>query len=375
MSAVSKTRVAVLGASGYTGADLLRLLVEHPKVSVELVTAERKAGQAVADTFPHLAGLELPDLVALDQVEWAGIDIDVVFCALPHGTSHQVVRGLFHDHQGNLIDDLLFDDMADRVGAIHGDVRVIDLSADFRIRDIATYSSWYGVAHSAPNLQSLAVYGLTEHARERLPGARLVACPGCYPTAALLALLPLIEQKLIATEDIIIDAKSGVTGAGRGLKEANLFSEVAEGMHAYGVGQHRHMPEIEQELSHAAGLPVVVSFTPHLVPMNRGEFETIYVKLAGAATADKLRDHLRSFYQNAPFVRVLEEGRLPATRNVRGSNIAEIAVMADRPGGRAIILAAIDNLVKGSSGQAIQNLNLMMGWEETLGLRQAPLFP
>jgi N-acetyl-gamma-glutamyl-phosphate reductase len=249
------------------------------------------------------------------------------------------------------------------------------MSADFRLRDLAVYASWYGGEHTAPELAKSAVYGLTEHYAESIKDARLVACPGCYPTAVLLGLLPLIKAKLVETGDIIIDAKSGVSGAGRSLKQNLLLAEAGEGLSPYGIGNHRHVPEMEQELSAAAGTPVTISFTPHLVPMSRGELCTSYVKLAKGAKASDLRASLSMAYAAAPFVRVVEEGVIPATQHVRGSNYCHIGVFADRLPGRAILISAIDNLVKGSAGQALQNFNLMYGFEETLGLEQLPLFP
>jgi N-acetyl-gamma-glutamyl-phosphate reductase len=249
------------------------------------------------------------------------------------------------------------------------------MSADFRLRNPATYAEWYGGEHGAPELLKEAVYGLTEHYRDRIANARLVACPGCYPTAVLLALLPLAKAKLIATEDIIIDAKSGVSGAGRTLKQNNLFSEAGEGLSPYGIGNHRHVPEIEQELGLAARTPVKINFTPHLVPMSRGELCTSYVRLTGKTTASDLRKALSNANADSPFVRVVEEGVIPATQHVRGSNFCHIGVFADRIPGRAIIVSAIDNLVKGSAGQALQNFNVMFGYEETTALEQLPLFP
>ncbi len=345
----NRVRVAIVGASGYAGAELVRLLVRHPGAEIGVLTADRKAGQRLGAVFPHLAGAALPDLVALDTVDWAGVD--VVFCGLPHGTTQEVVAGL------------------------PSRLKVIDLSADFRLADTDTYARWYGHAHRAPELQKDAVYGLSELARDAISKARLVACPGCYPAAALLPLVPLIEAGGIVPEDIIIDAKSGVSGAGRGLNEATLFAEVGEGIHAYGVASHRHTPEIEQELSLAAGRPVPVNFTPHLVPMNRGILSTIYLKLSDGATADDLRAMLGERYRGEPFVRVVPEGVAPATRHVRGSNHCLIGVFADRLAGRAIILSVLDNLVKGASGQAVQNMNLICGFAETDGLEQEPLFP
>jgi len=375
MSDTAKIRVGILGASGYTGADLVRLLVTHPNVEIVLLTAERKAGLPLGEVFPHLVGYDLPDMIALNDIEWSAVELDVVFCALPHATSQEVIKGLLHATGHSLLDELIVETPADLADSVQSEVKVIDLSADFRLRDVDTYAEWYGRVHQAVDVQKRAVYGLPEVYRNAIKDAHLVACPGCYPTAALLALVPLFKAGLIKTEDITIDAKSGVSGAGRSLKETNLFVEVSEAMHPYGIGNHRHMPEIEQELSIAAGSDVRISFTPHLVPMNRGELETIYVKMGASQTAADLKGALVSFYEDEPFVTVLEGAAAPATRMVRGSNNCVLNVFEDRIEGRAIIVAAIDNLVKGSSGQAVQNMNLMMGFDETTGLLQAPMFP
>lgn len=375
MARARKFRVGILGASGYTGADLVRLLVGHPNVEIVLMTAERKAGLPLSEVFPHFHSLDLPDLISLDEVEWPAVELDILFCALPHAASQDVIRGLMHEINHSLLDEMVVETTADLASEIKGGIKVIDLSADFRLRDPDVYEKWYGNVHVAPHLQKRAVYGLPEQYRDSIKGAHLVACPGCYPTAALLALVPLLSHGLIKDEDIIIDAKSGVSGAGRSLKEANLFTEVSEAMHPYAIGAHRHMPEIEQELSLVSDHDVTISFTPHLVPMNRGELETIYVRLAGKNTAEDLKAHLVGQYQDEPFVTVLPDRIAPATRMVRGSNHCVLNVFADRQPGRAIIVAAIDNLVKGSSGQAVQNMNLMLGLDETTGLMQAPLFP
>ena len=341
--------VAILGASGYTGADLIRILAGHPNVRIAALSADRKAGQPVAAVFPQFTGLKLPDLVAIDKISWDGID--AVFCALPHGTTQEVIAGL-----------------PERL-------KVVDLSADFRLRDVDEYAKWYGHAHRAPALQKSAAYGLTELNRPAVKKARLVANPGCYPTSAALPLVPVLAERLIDPDEIVIDAKSGVTGAGRSLKENLLFSEVAEGMHAYGVSHHRHMPEIDQSLSEAAGRPVQVSFTPHLIPINRGMESTIYVRLTGKHTAEDLRAALAKQYADEPFVQVLPQGATPETRFVRGSNQCQIAVYADRKPGRAILSSVIDNLTKGASGQAVQNFNAMYGLPETTALLLPALFP
>jgi N-acetyl-gamma-glutamyl-phosphate reductase len=298
--------------------------------------------------FPHLGGIALPDLARIEDVDFD--TVDVAFCALPHGTTHEVAAGL-----------------PERV-------KIVDLSPDFRLFDIPTYEHWYG-DHKAPALQEGAVYGLTELFREDVAAARLVANPGCYPTSSILPLAPLLADRLIERDDIIIDSKSGVSGAGRAAKEANLYGEVAEGIHPYGIANHRHAPEIEQELSRAAGAPMTVNFTPHLMPMSRGILSSIYVRLADGATVDDVRGALSAKYADERFVRILPDGVAPATRHVRGSNHCLIGVFADRLAGRAILLSVIDNLVKGASGQAIQNMNLMFGLDETAGLEQEPLFP
>ena len=348
---MAKIRIGVLGASGYTGADFVRLAARHPQIEIAALTANTHAGKAMAEVFPHVFMLDLPELVAWEAVDWIGLD--AVICGLPHGTTQEII--------------------AAALGA-NPALKAIDMSADFRLRDTATYAEWYGHAHRAPTLQGEAVYGLTEFYRDAIRSARLIACPGCYPTAALLALLPIAKAGLIDAHDIVIDAKSGVTGAGRGLKQSTLFSEAGEGLSPYSVAKHRHAPEIEQEIGVAIGAPVTVNFTPHLIPMSRGELCTSYVKLQNAG-ADDLRRALAEAYRDEPFVHVTPAGAMPQTQNVRGSNYVQVGVFADRIEGRAIVLSALDNLVKGSAGQALQNLNVAFGLEETTGLLQLPLFP
>lgn len=346
-------KVGVLGASGYTGAELVRLLARHPAAAIGFLTAERNAGKALGEVHPHLRGLDLPVLTPTDDVDMG--TVDVAFMALPHGRTQTVVSDVF---------------------AKNGSLRVIDLSADFRLADVASYATWYGHGHRAPSLQKDAVYGLTEVHRGAIGEARLVANPGCYPTTAILALAPLLAAGVITSDGIVVDAKSGVTGAGRREDVAYLHSETSEGVHAYAVGGHRHGPEIEQELSRAAGRPVNVSFTPHLLPMNRGILATCYVRLADGRQVDDLRLCLDAAYSDAPFVGVLPDGSAaPATRHVRGSNHCLIGAFADRVEGRAILVSVTDNLVKGAAGQAVQNMNLMFGLAETTGLEALPLFP
>lgn len=349
MTETKKIKIAVIGASGYTGSDLVRLALRHPNIEIAALTANSHAGKPMHEVFPHLADQGLGDLVTNDEVDWS--NIDAAFCGLPHATSQDVIAGL-PDH-----------------------VRVIDMSADFRLRDAATYEQWYGVKRTQFELQEKAVYGLSEHYREQLRDARLVACPGCYPTAALLLLLPLVKAGLIDASDLIIDAKSGITGAGRGLKQNTLFAEAGEGMGAYAVAAHRHAPEIEQELSLAAGEDLTVNFTPHLIPMSRGEYLSVYARLSDGKTAGDCKATLAERYKDEPFVYMAPEGITPATQHIRGSNKAMLAVAEDRIKGRVILFSTLDNLIKGSAGQALQNFNIMFGLEETLGLEQVALFP
>lgn len=352
-AAKGKAKIGILGASGYTGAELVRLLLRHPHVEIALLTADRRAGKAMADVFPQFAPYALPTLAAIDDLDWQALNLDVAFCALPHGTTQKVIA-----------------DLLKRAPA----TKVVDLSADFRLFDTAAYARWYGHEHASPALQKEAVYGLTEVYRDKVKAARLVANPGCYTTCAQLALIPLLKAKAIDPDEIVVDAKSGMTGAGRAAKEEMLFSEVSEGFHAYGVGHHRHMAELDQEFSLAAGREVIVSFTPHLVPMNRGILSTIYVRGRKAAPED-LHALLTKAYANETFVHVLPFKTMPQTRHVRGSNMTFIGVAPDRIAGRAIICSALDNLTKGASGQAVQNMNVMLGYPETTGLEQVALFP
>ncbi|HZQ13112.1 MAG TPA: N-acetyl-gamma-glutamyl-phosphate reductase [Pseudolabrys sp.] len=349
-----KARIGILGASGYTGGELVRMLLRHPRCEIVLLTAERSAGKAMREVFPQFSPYNLPTLTAIDGLNWSKEQLHVAFCALPHATTQKVIKALLADAPAT---------------------KVIDLSADFRLSDTAAYAKWYGHEHHAPDLQKEAVYGLTEVHRREIKRARLVANPGCYTTCAQLPLIPLIRNKAIELTEIVIDAKSGMTGAGRAAKEAMLFSEVSEGFNAYGVGHHRHMAEIDQELSLAAGREVIPTFTPHLVPMNRGILSTIYVRGRRGRTPEDLHAILLKSYMKEPFVHVLPFGETPHTRHVRGSNMTFIGVAKDRIPGRAIIVSALDNLVKGASGQAIQNMNLVMGWAETMGLEQVALFP
>ncbi len=342
-------KTAILGASGYTGAELLRLIRQHPAIEITALTASRQAGKPISAVFPHLGLDGLPDLVKIEDVDFS--DIDLVFCALPHGTTQTVVKELPES------------------------VKVVDLSADFRLTSADTYTEWYGKPHEAIEMQGQVVYGLTELHRPAISMARVVANPGCYPTASLLPLLPLLRDRLIDPAEIVIDAKSGVSGAGRSEKLGNIFTEVAEGLHPYGVARHRHMPEIEQELSAASGTPVTISFTPHLIPINRGMLATIYIRMNDGVSFGELRASMAEAYADEPFVHLLEQGVAPATRYVRGTNQCLINIFEDRREGCAIVTSVIDNLMKGASGQAIQNANVMLGLDETTGLEGGALFP
>jgi N-acetyl-gamma-glutamyl-phosphate reductase len=353
MTMTDQAKIGVLGASGYTGSECVRLLLRHPRVTLAALTADRRAGQEMRDVFPQFSPFALPKLVPLEAVDWTGERFDLVFCALPHATTQKVVRDVLSQAPAT---------------------KVVDLSADFRLSPEA-YARWYGHEHLAPELQAEAVYGLVEVYRAQIAKARLVANPGCYTTCAQLPLLPLLRARAIDPDEIVIDAKSGMTGAGRSAKEAMLFSEVSEGFNAYGVGHHRHMAELDQEFSKAAGREVVASFTPHLLPINRGILSTIYVRGRNGEAANDLHALLLKSYANEPFVHVLPLGEMPHTRHVRGSNMTFIGVAPDRIAGRVIIGSALDNLVKGASGQAVQNMNLMLGFPETTGLEQVALFP
>lgn len=338
--------IAILGASGYTGAELVRLIAGHDGLRITGLSANAKAGQRMASVFPHLRHLDLPELVKIEDLELSGVDL--VFCALPHATSQQVIAGL-PDH-----------------------VKVVDLSADFRLRDPGAYETWYGKPHAAPELQKTAVYGLTEFYRAEIAAARLVAGTGCNAATGQYALRPLIADGVIGLDDIIIDLKAAVSGAGRSLKENLLHAELSEGYHAYAAGgTHRHLGEFDQEFSHVAGREVRVQFTPHLIPANRGILATVYV----TGDAEAVHGSLAAAYASEPFLQVLPMGELPSTRHIRGSNFCHIGVIGDRLPGRAIVVAALDNLTKGSSGQALQNANLMLGHDETTGLMSAPVFP
>ena len=337
--------IAILGASGYTGAELVRLIATHPSLRIAALSADRKAGMSMGEVFPHLRHLDLPPLQPIGEVDFSAIDL--VFCALPHATSQEVIASLPRS------------------------LKIVDLSADFRLRDPEVYARWYGHEHRALDLQAEAVYGLTEFYRDEIRSARLVAGTGCNAATGIYGILPLLRAGVIDPDEIIIDLATGVSGAGRGAKEGMLHSEVSEGYHAYNVAKHRHLAEFDQEFSRVAGRPVTVTFTPHLLPQNRGILATIYLR----GEAEAIHAALASAYKAEPFVVVLPLGEAPAPRHVRGSNFVHLGVIADRRPGRAMVFSTLDNLAKGSSGQALQNANLMLGLPETAGLMAAPLFP
>ncbi len=344
-------RVAVVGASGYTGLELLRILVRHPQAELVAVTSERRAGQAVAEAFPSLAGLVDLRFERLDPGALAGA-VDVAFTELPHAASAPTVRELR------------------KAG-----VTVADLSADFRLRDLEAYEAAYG-KHGAPELIGSAVYGLPEFEREALRGAGLVAAPGCYPTGVLLPLVPFLREGLVETSAIHIDAKSGVSGAGRKVDEAYLFGELDENCAAYQVGgAHRHVPEIEEQASAAAGTDVRIAFVPHLLPVIRGIVTTVFARPRQPLSTERAREVLQTAFADEPFVRVLPAGTTPSLARVRGSNFCDVAAFADERTGALLLLSALDNLVKGAGGQAVQCVNLIRGLPETCGLLEAPLVP
>ncbi|HHY94316.1 MAG TPA: N-acetyl-gamma-glutamyl-phosphate reductase [Firmicutes bacterium] len=352
--------VAVLGATGYAGVELVRLLLDHPRVSIRSVTSESYAGQDLGEVFPHLRGKGLRLASTSDPVEVTCREADVVFLCLPHGLAMHVVPELLERGK-----------------------RVIDLGADFRLRDPAQYRTWYGQPHACPSLIAEAVYGLPELYRDRIKAARLVANPGCYPTSILLALAPLAGLPGLDWSMVVADCKSGVSGAGRGLSLGTHFCEVDGSVRPYQVGgQHRHVPEIEQEIDHLLrGASVVkVAFTPHLVPMVRGMLATVYVPIGRGGTGSQvqgawLRELYLHRYEKEPFVQVLDEGQWPSTQNVRGSNLCQVGVTLEKRTGMVLALSALDNLGKGAAGQAVQNLNIMMGWPEDTGLTRPPLVP
>lgn len=343
-------RVGIVGASGYTGGELARILALHPETELCVATSRQYAGKKMSDVYPHLAGIA--DIVCEDlKIDDLVGRADLFFTAVPHQTAMALVPSI-----------------------LEAGKKVVDLSADFRIDDPVVYEEWYQ-AHTAKQYLDEAVYGLPELNRDRIAGSRLVANPGCYPTSIILALAPLLKKGWVKLDTIIADSKSGTSGAGRSAQVNSLFCEVTDGFRAYKVAQHRHTPEIEQELSKLAGSKLTISFTPHLLPISRGILSTVYASLVDGVDPGELAPLYDDFYRNEKFVRVCPPGVFPATQYVRGSNYCDIAFKYDPRTGRIILLSAIDNLVKGAAGQAVQNMNLVCGFAESLGLETVPLFP
>lgn len=343
-------KVGIYGASGYTGQELLRLLIRHPEVEVVALTSRKFKGTPVSDVFPVFEGLSDMKFIDASPDDVADLS-DIVFLALPHGVAMEAVP--------------LF---------LKAGSKVVDLSADFRLRDVKLYEQWYK-EHTVPDLIKRAVYGLPELYRDNIKAAKLVANPGCYPTGVILGLAPVLKEEWIDFTSIIVDSKSGVSGAGREPQTGSLFCEVSESLKAYKINQHRHMPEMEQELGLLAGADVKISFVPHLVPMNRGILNTIYAELRERVSTSDLIDLYKEFYSGEEFVRIYKAGTVPAVSSVRGSNYCDIGLTVDGGTGRVIIVSAVDNLIKGAAGQAIQNMNLMCGLSENSGLKLVSLFP
>jgi len=349
---MKKLKIAIIGASGYTGAELIRILLNHKKVEISALIANSNAGQKIEQLYPHLVHYNLPDLKKIEEINFA--EIDIAFGCLPHTTSQETFKKLLSDPKNS-------------------NLKVIDLSADFRLENPDDYQKWYEHEHIAKSLQPQAVYGLSEIHRNKIKKSNLIACPGCYPTSALLPLIPLLENDLIQKTDIIIDSKSGVTGAGRSVKQSNLFCEINESVKAYSIGKHRHTGEIEQELGKAAGAEIEVDFTPHLLPINRGIISTIYAKLNPKFSISDIKNCLEKKYEDEPFVKIIDGE--PNIKDVVGTNFCVITARAARTKGKVVLVSVIDNLCKGASGQAVQNMNIMCGFDEKEGLELAPMFP
>lgn len=343
-------KISIIGATGYTGAELLRLLAAHPEAEFVALTSESSTGAHISDIYPHLTKLYNDKLVSMASLGEIAAQSDVVFIALPHGHAMEAGKQII----------------------THG-AKVIDLGADYRFRDTSIYEKWYKLPHTHPEAQ--AVYGLTELYREQVRTATIVGNPGCYTTASILALAPLVKYGLVELTTLIVDAKSGVSGAGRSLNLGSHFTEVFESVKPYNIAGHRHTPEIEQALGELAGTAVILSFTPHLIPMARGILSTCYATLKPGVQADQIDEAFQALYAGEYFVRLLGRGGYPATKHTRGSNFCDIGWHVDNRTNRVVIVSAIDNLVKGAAGQAVQNMNLLFGLDERLGLTQAPMYP
>ncbi len=343
-------RASVIGATGYAGAELLRLLTEHPEAELAHITSESSTGQAIASLYPHLSGRVEKELESMKELEAIAADSDVIFIALPHG--HAMKIGKLLRNSG---------------------VKIVDLGGDYRFKDPQVFEKWYKTEHLDP--EAKAVYGLTELYREQVKKTELVANPGCYTTCSILALAPLLKAGLIETKGIVVDAKSGTTGAGRSLKLGSLYCSVNESIKAYGVTTHRHTPEIEQIYSECAGEPVLIQFTPHLLPVDRGIYATCYAMLKEGVKDEQIAAAFDAMYGKEFFIKVRPQGTIPELKNVRASNYVDIGWQTDRRTGRVIVMSCLDNLVKGAAGQAVQNMNVMFGIDETAGLRHLPVYP
>ncbi|MBP5199213.1 MAG: N-acetyl-gamma-glutamyl-phosphate reductase [Schwartzia sp.] len=343
-------RVSIIGATGYAGAELLRLLLNHPEAEIVHITSESSAGKPISEVYPHLSGIFDQPLESMEDIERIGADSDFLFIGLPAGHAMEI---------GRAVEKL--------------PVRIIDLGADYRFHDTAVYEAWYKVEHTHKTAER--VYGLAELYRDAIKGAKIIGNAGCYTTASILALAPLVKDGLIDTDSIVIDAKSGVSGAGRSAKLPNHFPELYDNFKAYGVANHRHTPEIEQALSDISGKPITLQFTPHLVPMSRGILSTCYAKLKDGETAERVDGAFQAMYKDEFFIRLRGRGAYPETKYVRGSNYCDLGWHIDERTNRVIVLSAIDNLVKGAAGQAIQNFNIACGFDEKLGIDMAPMYP
>jgi N-acetyl-gamma-glutamyl-phosphate reductase len=345
-----KTKVGIIGATGYTGVELLRLLLLHPEVEVTAITSQKYAGVSIDQVFPSLMK-HLPLKCEELSIDPICRKTDFIFTAVPHKTAMEVVPSFYR--QGK---------------------KIVDLSADFRFKNVDVYEKWYQ-KHTSAELLPESVYGLPELHREKIQNAKIVGNPGCYPTGALIGLIPLVKEGLISLEGIVVDSKSGVSGAGRDVVLGSLFSEVNEGVKAYKIFAHRHTPEIEQELSQLVQKEIQVTFVPHLIPMDRGILSTLYVRLFKKLKTEELLSVFEDYYRKEPFIRIYPKGKLPNTKDVRGSNFCDMGTMVSEANDRAVVVTAIDNLVKGASGEAVQNMNIMLGYPETMGLKVLPLSP
>lgn len=343
-------KASIIGATGYAGVELVRLLDGHPEVELQTITSESNTGEYLMNMYPHLANRIELELSSMKDIDKIAANSDVIFIALPHGHAMKIGAHLKNSN-----------------------TRIIDLGGDYRFKDSKVFEAWYKVKHEDP--ETKAVYGLTELYRDQIKDAKILANPGCYTTCSILALAPLLKKNLIATKGIIIDAKSGTTGAGRSLKTGSLYCSVNENFHAYGVANHRHTPEIEQAYSEFAGKPVIIQFTPHLLPVDRGILATCYADLQDGITKEDIAAAYEECYGKEFFIRVRGQGSCPEIKNVRASNYVDIGWQLDSRTGKIIVMSVLDNLVKGAAGQAVQNMNVMFGFEETTAIRQLPVYP